>query len=133
MLPLLGLFFVADIVVTAVTGKDIIEHVTGVDVFGFITNPISDFVADVITGGSSNDYSAIYEYMDSWGIALMEYMDEWGFAIIDHIDQWGAVLQDLLYVIIILVAIVLIFMLNTWWNARKLYKSVSKMNTEKVV
>jgi len=65
-------FFIIDIVVMATTGKDIIQHITGVDVYGYILDPIIDFIwPDLAESGGLQE---VIDNQDAWGAALMDMM-----------------------------------------------------------
>lgn len=112
VLPLImGAFFVVDMAVMLTTGKDVIEHVTGVDVYAPVVDPIVDF----ITGDSGNssggaDTGIIMDALDELGSIILDRMDEWGLVTLDYIDEWGAVLQDMISIVIILVVVVIVLM-----------------------
>ena len=91
--------FVADVVIVPYfnDGKDIIETVTGVDLWGPIVDPIVDFIFP-------DENSGWFDY---------EYIDEWGNIIIDNQNAWGGALQDLIFVVIIMLVIVCVLVLVT--------------------
>ncbi len=109
MLPaVLGIIFVADLAVTLVTGKDIIEHVTGVDVWAPIVDPVSDFIADTIVPDAGSAESIDW---GPWFQSIQDNMDEWGLAIFENMNNWGDFISTLLYIVIagiILLAILIL-------------------------
>jgi len=101
--PLLLGYFIVDMAVMATTGKDIIQHVTGVDVYGIVLDPIIDFLLPDDGGGGAGGGGFDYDYID-----------EWGNIIIGGQDAWGAAITDMLWMVIFAIAVLaLIVMLRT--------------------
>ena len=68
---ILGAYFVLDLVVMFATGEDIIQHLTGVDIYAPIVDPIVNFLLPDGGGGSSSAQDII-DNQDAWGVALMD-------------------------------------------------------------
>jgi|GEM_PF-4257787 len=99
---ILGGFFVVDMAVYLVTGKDILEHTTGWDPVGDAV----DWVFDTFAGGSEETNMA-----SGWEQVIAN-MDEWGLSLTGQIDG----VYQLLYVI--LAVVVIIGILIIWTRPR---------------
>ena len=94
-LPLLAIagkalfgLFVVDVGLMAFTGKDVIEHVTGVDVWGSVWDFVfPESVSDMGAGGFD------YGYVDAWGSHIYGLI-ELGFVLI------GALLVIILFAVL---------------------------------
>ena len=69
---ILGAYFVIDLVVMFATGEDIIQHLTGIDIYAPIVDPIVNFLLPDTGGG--NSAQDIIDNQDAWGVALMDGM-----------------------------------------------------------
>ncbi|MCL2607700.1 MAG: hypothetical protein FWD92_04020 [Methanomassiliicoccaceae archaeon] len=71
--PVLGAitaFFIVDLVVMGVTGKDIIQHTTGIDIYSPIVDPIVNFLLPAQSGGWSLE--DVIANQDLWGNTIMD-------------------------------------------------------------
>jgi len=101
----IGVFMAVDMVVMLATGKDIIQHATGVDIYAPIVDPIVDF----LTGGSGGGG---FDY---------DYIDEWGNIIVGNQDMWGIAITDMLWIMILGMVILALIVIFTRPKKRRYY------------
>jgi len=73
VIPLIiGAFFLVDLGVMVVTGKDTIQHLTGIDIYAPIVDPIVDWISG--SGGGGLTAEDIIDNQDWWGSTIMDAM-----------------------------------------------------------
>lgn len=91
---------VADLVVEHYTGKDILYHVTGYDVWGAVDEKvINPFIDYILPEGGTSSPDAGYDWSE-WFQGIQDNMDAWGFALMDNMDAWGTAMSEVLFFIV---------------------------------